>query len=693
MNEAAIPAELHLISPAPASPRPLVLEPHGERASVRWLGILCALLISAGFFAFVYRHFAPGPSLPGIDENAYLVAGKNLATHFTPGFKPESPYAFVGPMWIRTQDGWFYPKYPIGVPLLNAVGIWIGGGAHDDYAYFTSPVCAALAVLAMFFFTRALAGTFFAALGAILLATNSTVLQLALVPSSHAPALAFSLWGMVALLAWWRGGNLFYGTVAGLLLGFTVAIRYSEGLFILPVLVAAVLTLRWRSLGSWIRASVPLIAWAIPVGALVIYNFVTVGHVTGYDSTNESTGFTIAEFRNKWEYTIQQLHLYGLFFMLPVGILGMLLMLGGRFWRVGLMLLAWVIPMALLYNAYYWGQQVQGLAFLRFFLTLYPPVIAAGMWVIAQTMRSQRSDAPAAFSPLAGCAAAGVFVAIVSAVGIYVALPEMHRQLDHNTALDASTRALRAAVPGISNTEKSPRPVLFGEDGGLFSPLLMHLQFVGDGEWFGTGTFSLNRASRRGGLLNMMRGRRNADDADPQDDPVLVQVERITMTEQLYRNKTQDDLSREQAIFFDETLAAGRPIYAVLGTASTRDFKKRLEATGFAYLTLSTWKTPGAEEARPPDAPPPPDAPREPNRRWGGGRRGGGGPPGGQSSGLRPSQRLPNLDGAGGSMELIQITGRRPATQPTTTTRPATQNLNLADLFPLFERRCFIRTA
>src|SRR5688500_2033424 len=350
--------------PRPQGSRLLRLPAPAEPAGRRRLFVALALAAAVGFFLLVHAYFAPGPGNPGIDENAYLVAGKNFANHFTTGMRPSTPYAYVGPMWIRTDDGWYYPKYPLGVPLLNAVAIWATGGTSNEAAFYVSPVCGALAVLAMFFLTRALAGSFFALLGAVLLATNPTLLHLSLTPSSHAPDICFALWGMVAALHWWRTGRTWAGIAGGLLLGFTVSIRYTEGLLVLPLAFAVAMTIRWRDWRTYVRAAVPVIAWAVPVAALAAYNLASSGHLTGYDSTNESIGFSWRDLQNKWQYTIQQLHLYGLFFVFPLGILGMLLMLARGWWRVGVLMLLWFVPSVLLYMAYYWGQQMPGIAYL-----------------------------------------------------------------------------------------------------------------------------------------------------------------------------------------------------------------------------------------------------------------------------------------------------------------------------------------
>src|SRR5262245_14432507 len=86
-----------------------------ENRSNRILFVMIALAVTCGYWFFLMSFLAPAPGRPGIDENAYLVAGKNLAQHFTTGFKPGDDYQFLGAMWNRTSGGWYYPKYPFGL--------------------------------------------------------------------------------------------------------------------------------------------------------------------------------------------------------------------------------------------------------------------------------------------------------------------------------------------------------------------------------------------------------------------------------------------------------------------------------------------------------------------------------------------------------------------------------------------------
>ncbi|MGA2583689.1 MAG: glycosyltransferase family 39 protein [Tepidisphaeraceae bacterium] len=601
-----------------------------------FLGLLLALAIVAGFAEVVKSYFVPAIGVPGVDENAYLVGGRNVAEHGSPGMHPETPFAFVGPMWDLGRDGWFYPKYPFGTPLLDASAIWLTPGHDVRAAFAISPICAALSVAAIFLLGRMLAGPFWGLLGAILLASNSTLLQLALVPSSHAPDICFALWGMTALVAWVRGGKLWLGIIAGFLIGFAMTIRYTEGLLLLPLAIGVLLKIQWKIWRSWLKQSTAILAWSIPVGTLLIFNHITTGHWTGYDATNESTGFTLAEFQAKWQSTLQAMDIEGLSLLLPVGILGMLMMLG-RNWRMGLILIAWFVPSVLLYMAYYWGEAGQGVSYLRFFLASYPPVIVAAMWLISKIADSW-----------AARIGAGVFVAAVAMLGIYNTLPAMAQTQASNLGLAYSGAAMHDTIAS-SNLHHaiSGKPIFFSDEqgGGMGSQLLLYLQFIGGGDWYTGSSFVADgegrgRPGRFGGgggpgragpgpgfgpglgMGQGMAGQNGANNPSPMDP------ERQEYLQKVYANYSNYDLRIQEKNLISSALDQGRPVYGVLNVSTGYDFIELMESEGFSCKVLAKWQEPTVELPASPlsDGGGPPGG----GRGMGRGGFGGGGPAGGQ---------------------------------------------------------------
>ena len=589
------------VPPPPLHPLRLLVLPRARESY--WtiaLSFLSAIAIAAGFFWFINQYNARGPGDIGVDENAYLVGGKMMAEHGTPAIKPSSPFAYVGPMWILTADGSYHPKYPAGVPLLNAIAIRIGGSPMA--AYWVSPICGVVSVLAMFLLVRVFAGSICGVLAALLLATNPSAVHFALVPSSHAPDLAFTMLGMTALFYWWRSGRAVLGVIGGLCIGFTISTRYSDGLLLAPLGIAALTTLRFRSRRSWYAAAVPVLAWCVPFFALLIFNRLTMGHWTGYDTTNESTGFSAKDFGEKWQYTIHQLDIYGVFFILPLGVLGLSLMVTNtRWWKPGLVLTLWFAPTTLLYMAYYWGLETPGLMYLRFFVAVFPAAIAAAMWLVSMTVRgiaaaSVDTAGTSLIRPsLALYFGAFVFTVLVAAEGVFVSRDELPHLRTVNTGVRLSGEALLAAIPAARADSKEPAPLMFGEDIGVFSRQLMHFQFISRGEWFSATAFTL-----RGNKLGLMFGNGpKGNEPGSSSPPVLIQKERLAKNGKLYRETSFADLAKAEAETIHAALNAGRGAYAVLMPTSIPEFQSRLGNEGFEITVVGTWHDPSAPVIQP----------------------------------------------------------------------------------------------
>ena len=630
---------------------PQLLEP--EPFWKRSLYLLIALAITAAYFFLLFSYWAPAPGRPGIDENGYLVGGKNFALHGTTGFKPADNYQFVGAMWVRTTDevrepgiglpqflkrkltvhteaGWYYPKYPVGTSMLDALGIWLGGPKHGrEGAFLVSPVCATLAVLGMFLLVRSVAGSFLGLLAMIVLGTGQTMLELAIDPNSHAPSLCMTVWGMFMLLRWWQTGRVWRGIAAGLLLGFAVAIRYTEALLLFPLYpldqvlrdtdlsknhphwwqlikvvrllplgpigLAVLLSIRWNRVQSYFLAAVPVLAWGLVVGALVTFNWFTMGHITGYDQTNESMGFSTAEFLKKWDFTVHELYLYGSFLIFPLGLIGIALMFR-RSARAGLMMALWVLPGALLYNAYYWGQQAPGVGFLRFYLTLFPPLIAGCMWLLhaacdgANLDRTNRRRTGSFAAPLAG----GLLTVAAASVGISISLPDLERQHRGNMNTSISGHRVLDKIQSTTSgrgskveTAHRPAPVIIADE-GLFPQLLQYLQFMTDAECYAVNAFDV-RIAGGFGLFGVGQRVENKQDA-----PVLLQRERIDFMTEFLKNKSAADLVKEQHRMMDQAFENGRPVYTILTPVQLIEFKRRFMSDAYQMVELDHWAEPFA---------------------------------------------------------------------------------------------------
>ena len=135
----------------PATSSPACAEPVAKR----WGFLLIVLSIAIGYLFFVNSFGAAAH--PGVDQNGYQYGGGVFAETLSTGIKPPNPYTYIGWMYIRTPDGWYYPKYPLGLPIIDAACLWIAPLFKSDgvsWVYRVSPVSTAIAVLAMFFMVR-----------------------------------------------------------------------------------------------------------------------------------------------------------------------------------------------------------------------------------------------------------------------------------------------------------------------------------------------------------------------------------------------------------------------------------------------------------------------------------------------------------------------------------------------------------
>jgi hypothetical protein len=234
--------------------RPLYV-PTGETRAERWRWFALMLIVTAMYGFMTFSFYAPADG--GIDQNAYLVGGRQLAEHGTDKFTLANPYAYVGGMMVRVSPvnvngGDYYPKYPVGLPLLYAMFFWgfkLAAmlpyvGAHVDpnlapvWAFWVSPGSAVLAFFGTYLLGRAIHSSFAGFIAAILVATSRLTMELSIDAKSHSADMAVVVWGIYLLVRWWQTGSVWRGVLAGLLIGFSTSIRYTEGLLVLPILIA-----------------------------------------------------------------------------------------------------------------------------------------------------------------------------------------------------------------------------------------------------------------------------------------------------------------------------------------------------------------------------------------------------------------------------------------------------------------------
>jgi hypothetical protein len=549
----------------PAGGLPRLAEPESWRVQIIYLAF--AIAVAGGFFFTTHSFWVPAH--PGADQNGYLVGGKLLAEGKFGGLAPSDPYQFVGSMWVATAHGTYYPKYPIGLPAVYAACLKLFGAHGITAAYLVSPMLASAAMLGVFLLIRGLLGSFAGLLGMLAMSASPDSLGLAINPNSHATSLFCVVWGFCFLLAWWRWRGVWRGIIGAFLLGFAVTVRYSEGLLLLPVGLIVLFNLRPKRASDYLVSLLVLAAWAAPVGALIWYNRKFLGTWTGYDSTHESTGFSVTYFLANWNVLLRTLSSAGLFFLMPLAFAGMVLVYR-QSWRLGAVLTSWIVPSMILYASYYWApDNTTALSYGRFFLTILPALIACAMFFILRAGMLPRPQVFPAEPPTRlkwtrlSILAAGVVVALGSAVDAQSATVVLAHDQVMNLNMQTAMQMVRENIPAGAT--------IFGDDN-----LLRQLQFVGDWKLYDYRLFTRAYVDRLGRV-------------DP-DDPNPLQFQRSRALYDKLEGQSDAELFADQISLMAAAAAAGQEVYLILpprlsGAVTRRtDTTRRLEAQ-----VVATW--------------------------------------------------------------------------------------------------------
>ena len=312
-----------------------------------------------------------------------------------------------------------------------------------------------------------------------------------------------------------------------------------------------------------------------------------------------------------------------------------------------------------------------GVGFLRFFLTFFPPLIIAGMWLLhsagigqdtAQTPETQAEPdtidtlypTPRWRGSIAAPLTGGILTAAAAVIAIHFTVPNKRAQHRGNLNLSYSAHRILANVHTVRDGNPIT-PMVFA-DWGMFPQLLQYMQFMGDCDWYASNAFEPQAGGGFGFLGMMQKGQSN-------DAPLLLQRERIDFMATVYNKKTAADLVREQHRLIHAALDKGYPVYAVLTPIQEQQFKRQFINEDLEAKTL--------EHSIEPCDTTPRDLSPEAERT-------------GQGLARAPSSPLATRGQLGNDniipwsrqeLTLIEIHRKHAATQPTTqpTTHPTTQ--------------------
>ena len=562
--------------------------------------VVVAVCLAAAYFGFVLQYWAPAHN--GVDQNGYLVGGKMLARTGSTGYKPADPLGFVGGMWVRNdQTGINYPKYPVGLPLIYAACFWLFPAHATVAAHLVSPIGCALAVLGTYLLCRQFAGVFASMLGTLVMAFSQVTLVLADNPNSHASCTAFVVWGIFLLMRFWQTASWWRGLIAGFCLGYAATIRYTEGLLGLLIGLAIVCMINWRMWRDWrtlMSLASPVFGWLIPIVYLVSFNLIAMHTLTGYDTTNESgsRSFTWDHVLQNWEKLIRQVHDTGLFFTLPLGILGLALLWRSDFRRAAMMWL-WLVPGTLTYMAYYWAPE-RGVAYLRFFMTLLPAVAVGASVALDQLRGDGVTRTHRILTPIALASV----IAVATSISLYRGLFGLEDGQETAQGLEGQFRqnVNQAQLDRIVLANIPTGSVVFASAGGGVGTL-NDLQFIGDFDCFSSEYFTSAFVNR----LIAMDQRSDADpnEPDPQQparrkyllsilaDKLPSTTSADGTTVENYRSKADNVIGEMEAKVVTDALAAGKRVFAVMPHAAIGGFVNRPEIRGKGLIpkTVATY--------------------------------------------------------------------------------------------------------
>ena len=329
------------------------------------------------------------PSLQGSDPNGYHVGGRMIEETGWPGRAMPDPYRFLGRMWVLSPQGEAFPKYPPFYPAMIAVARRIGG---PTLSYWINPVAGTLVVAGTITLGAAMGLGGWSLVAGLLIWLCPVLLHHSQHQASHPTSMALIAWGMAASFAGAgrlpKRGGLLLCTFGGLLVGYSAGVRYTNVLLALPLLVGAWSYAKGRRaqvhavLGSALGLAFP---WLLLGG----FHWVAYGAPwnTGYAMTAEQGGFSLAGANRNWP-------LYSVGFIdsllgpaLALSVVGFGFMM--RESRKDIpVILAWVLPLSLLYLFYYWAPAKNSISYMRFILPVALPLAVSAAYALRLIARA-----------------------------------------------------------------------------------------------------------------------------------------------------------------------------------------------------------------------------------------------------------------------------------------------------------------
>ncbi|MDB4885204.1 MAG: hypothetical protein JWN79_642 [Gemmatimonadetes bacterium] len=241
-------------------------------------GLTCALGV---FFGWLLFHFQ-GATIDELSEQwqAHLLTTGHLVA------RAERHDEFFNTMQTVAFDGRWFSHFPIGGPLLQALGLLL------HVPWLINPLLAACAGVAVYRFAATVGSELQGRVAALLFAVAPFVLFVAASKLDHVGTLA-AVWIALAALTRWHAADsardaMRSAAVVGLGLGAATMIRPYDGLLATVAVGTFQLAVCWRDATRWKSLLVQALAGALPIAVLLAANRGMTGHplTFAYDVLN-----------------------------------------------------------------------------------------------------------------------------------------------------------------------------------------------------------------------------------------------------------------------------------------------------------------------------------------------------------------------------------------------------------------------
>lgn len=232
---------------------------------------LLAVLCSVAFLAAAWVSESIFDRVPHTeDEAAFLFQAQTIASGNVVADVPERPQFFSIP-FIILRDGMWFGKYPLGFPLVLALGVLVG------HPWLTNATLAALCVLVIYLLSRRLYGTITAVFAAGLLVASPFFLLQAGSLLSHVASLFWTLLFLALFPIARQQRSIVLALATGATVGMLFLSRPLTAVGIaIPYVVWSLLTIvRQRKIS---RPYILMVSGALPLLAIFLgYNVLTTG--------------------------------------------------------------------------------------------------------------------------------------------------------------------------------------------------------------------------------------------------------------------------------------------------------------------------------------------------------------------------------------------------------------------------------